>query len=244
MLLNLALNARDAMPAGGTLTISTGRVSGESGPRGEIVVADTGTGISEEIQDRIFEPFFTTKEPGKGTGLGLATVYGIVGSAGGEITFASEAAIGTRFTITLPLNTPDPGAAGANGLGGESSFRPPERVLLVDDNAAVRRATELMLRAAGCREVQTAPGGAEALALAADGKGFDLLVTDLIMPQMNGAELAARLRALQPGLRVLFISGYAADVLGDVADDPSTGYLQKPYMPAGLTRALQALAAS
>jgi signal transduction histidine kinase len=247
VLINLAVNSRDAMPDGGRLTISTAR---GPGPRGgdeiTISVADTGHGIPEEIQGMIFEPFFSTKEPGQGTGLGLSTVYGIVRQAGGEIVVDSAVGFGTRIRVHLPAATVPPrqrrpdqhrdDAAGAAGLAGGRGT-----ILLVEDDADIRRLSERILLAAGY-EVLTAPDGRSAIDVAASAATLDLLVTDVIMPRMNGRQLADWLRAARPGLPVLYTSAYPRGLISATRSDGV--YLEKPYTPSRLAATVNHLLAS
>ncbi len=241
ILVNLAVNARDAMPDGGTLRLTTRDVrvppptpGGEPGRRQVLLeVGDQGTGIAQEILDRIFEPFFTTKATGEGTGLGLATVYGIVAQIGGVIGVESDLGHGTTFSMEFPatdslVDVADRARDAASHGGGET-------VLVVEDQDDVREVTRRLLTRAGYT-VLTAADGHQALeVVAAHPTPVDLLLTDLIMPLMNGDEVASRLRTVAPGLRVLFMSGYAAPVLavagGFEADHP---LLDKPFSRSGL----------
>ena len=246
--LNLAVNARDAMPGGGRVTFQTGNLAaadlgpGGERPRGEgvvLTVRDQGVGMTDEVRERIFEPFFTTKGEGQGTGLGLAIVYGIVRQAGGTIRFHSEEGRGTAFELLWPSSTewptsaPAPATAPAARPGAPA--RPKERVLLVEDDAQVRDATSRALRLAGY-QVAVAGGGDEALALVAGGiPPPQLLLTDVVMPGMNGRQVADAVRAAVPGVRVLFMSGYAGDIIvhhGVV--DPGLDLLEKPFTTAVL----------
>jgi CheY-like chemotaxis protein len=216
VIMNLAINARDAMPAGGLLSIEVERCEfranffdqNASPPEHGYVllrVSDTGSGIAEELRERVFEPFFTTKEPGRGTGLGLATVYGIVQQCGGHIEFRSRPGPGTSFEVVLPL------------IGGDSQptghgTRPPlvrgtELILLVEDEPQVRKLTRLLLEQGGYRVVE-AENGEAALTLAEQIPGIDLVLSDVSMPRMNGVELERRLRTRLPKVRVLLMSGY------------------------------------
>lgn len=255
VVLNLAANARDAMPGGGELAIRAVRAAGPHGrPVARVTVADTGAGMDEATQARIFEPFFTTKEVGNGTGLGLATVYGIVRDLDGTIGVRSAPGRGTTFTIDLPAapagvapgldDTPFPGLRAAPRPAAPAAPAPAGAgVLLVDDDAAVRAVSRAALAAAG---FAVTPVGrpADALELVRSDPGrFDLLVTDAAMPGMGGPELAAAARAVRPGLRVLVVSGYPRDELprGDLLG-PDDAYLSKPFTPADLAaRARQAL---
>lgn len=255
IVVNLAVNARDAMTGGGCLTITTRPVDhvastgtpaedpgGALGGRVMLRVGDTGTGMPQEIIDRVFEPFFTTKASGDGTGLGLATVQRIVHEVGGTIEIDSAPGLGTTFTMVFPATDRRPPAppqpeASVPGRGGGQT------VLLVEDGDDVREVTRRLLAEAGYT-VLTAVNGYQAIAAAADHPtAIDLLVTDLIMPFMSGDEVAGRLRTLYPGLRVLFMSGYAAPLLTEVGSLRS-GYplLDKPFSrPTLLSRVLDVL---
>jgi two-component system, cell cycle sensor histidine kinase and response regulator CckA len=249
-ILNLVVNARDAMPRGGRLTIETGNAelderytdryaSFRPGPHVMLAVSDTGVGMSPELQARLFEPFFTTKELGKGTGLGLSTTYGIVKQSGGSIWVYSEPGQGTTFKIYLPRcedpldrrEQPPPAPGPPSGT---------ERVLLVEDEPEVRRLVERLLRMNGYTVV-AAPGPAEALAAVRDGEEpVDVLVTDVVMPGMNGRELARALASRLPGLRVLYMSGYTdAAIAQQGILEPGTAFLSKPFTPDGLARKLR-----
>ncbi|MFI5897930.1 ATP-binding protein [Actinoplanes sp. NPDC051513] len=223
VLLNLAINARDAMPDGGTLVIEAdeAELDGEqlnmqptvpAGRYARLQVSDTGEGMSAEVAAHIFEPFYTTKPRGKGTGLGLATVYGIVTEAGGSINVFSEPGVGTTFRIYLPLATteagaPVPVARGAAPPGGDG-----RTILVVEDEAALARVVTRILTGAGYR-VLTAGTGAEAHAIFNE-KGCDALLTDVIMPEMSGPRLAELVHERAPGLPVLYMSGYSNGLLG------------------------------
>ncbi|MBV9880486.1 MAG: response regulator [Gemmatirosa sp.] len=245
VIMNLALNARDAMPDGGTLTIATSDVSVDvDDPRHPGVaygrwtvldVRDTGIGMDAETQARVFEPFFTTKERARGTGLGLATVYGIVRQSSGTVRVSSQPGAGSRFSIYLPrvdapaderrLGTPPV----ANVAGGR------ETILLVEDEDAVRTIVRETLTRRGYR-VLSAPDGPRAVEVARDHDGeIDLLLTDVVMPGMNGRELAERLTRQRPGLRVLFMSGYTEDeVLHRGVSADEMALLDKPFTPDAL----------
>jgi two-component system, cell cycle sensor histidine kinase and response regulator CckA len=242
VIMNLAINARDAMPSGGKLTITTAnldledcytdrRVLVKPGSYVKIVVSDTGCGMNEEIQSRIFEPFFTTKELGKGTGLGLAMVYGIVKQSGGFIWVYSEPGHGTAFKIYLPAVEAvavTPRVVERSGALPRGS----ETILVVDDDASLREVTCEFLRAGGYT-VLSAESPAHALQLAEPHDGvIDFLLTDVIMPKMNGRELAARLTKTRPAMKVLYVSGYADGAVQDGPHGPLEGglaFLQKPY---------------
>jgi PAS domain S-box-containing protein len=243
VLMNLAVNARDAMPEGGLLTIETAvvnvghEVSGASklkpGPRVSLRVRDTGTGMDRETLSHIFEPFFTTKADG--TGLGLSVVHGIVEQSGGSITVSSQPGIGSMFEILLPMV--EPSTVSQERLGGEAIEAGTETVLLVDDDEAVRSFARQVLQGAGYRVVEAA-GGMEALAAACSHEGpIDLLVSDLKMPEIGGREVARRLRQERPGLAVLYMSGYSSnETLDAVRADGSAGFIRKPFSPGFLLR--------
>jgi two-component system, cell cycle sensor histidine kinase and response regulator CckA len=245
VLLNLAVNARDAMPTGGRLTIETRNVEldeeyarihpgATSGPYVLLAISDTGTGMTPEVMARAFEPFFTTKDEGKGTGLGLATVYGIVKQSGGHVEVSSEVDVGTTFKVYLPRAEPEGGAA-------KSPTRPPaqpqgtETVFVVEDEDAVRALIRHILTAGGY-SVMEAEDAASAVKAAAGHAGrIDLLVTDVVMPGLGGRELSERLLEARPGLKVLYLSGYTDDaVVRHGVLHESVNFLQKPFTPAAL----------
>ena len=233
VLLNLALNARDAMPDGGTLRFATrSRADGAV----ELRVADTGVGIDDETRQRLFEPFFTTKQPGRGTGLGLAAVYGIVTRSGGTICVESEVGSGTTFVLTFSGATQtEPVEEGpvtpAAATGGET-------ILLVEDEETVRNVVREGLEQHGYRVVETGDPRS-ALAIAAS-EEVDLLVTDIRMPHMNGFELYDRLKASRPDLHAVFISGYS-ETPHTAAADGDTAFLEKPFAISDLTHVLRRL---
>jgi len=249
VLMNLAVNARDAMPRGGRLTVSTANVRmvegapapGGEAPAGEfvqLVVSDTGTGMDAETIRHIFEPFFTTKEVGKGTGLGLATTYGIVKQSGGHISVASSPGRGTTFTLLLPrAGRPAPGAEASAATAGPGGG---ETILLAEDDAQLRRLAARTLSMAGY-QVLEAEDGEDALGVAARQAGpVHLLLTDIVMPRMGGLALAKRLRARHPGLRVLFVSGYAREwIEGDDRPAEDVALLPKPWTTEQLLRRIR-----
>ena len=235
VLLNLAVNARDAMPQGGTLTIETLNAESPAGNLVRLRVTDTGVGMSEEVLGHIFEPFFTTKELGKGTGLGLATAYGIVKQSGGQISVNSGRDSGTTFLIDLPraageaelVETPTP----------DRLSRGSETVLVVEDEDAVRSLARRVLEDRGYR-VLTAAHAGEALTLSRglDAR-IDLLLTDVIMPGASGPKLAEQLVIERPGLRVAYMSGYAATAIEQrLLLDGNAPFIQKPFTPDSLAR--------
>ena len=246
VLMNLAVNARDAMPAGGKLTVETANVTLDAeyvrqhgdaslGRHVMLVVSDTGVGISEEDQDHIFEPFFTTKEVGKGTGLGLATCYDIVQQSGGHIEVCSEPGRGTSFKVYLPV-TGEAGEAQPKKIDSSMSPRGKETVLLAEDEPLVRTMVATVLRDRGYQVLEAA-NGEEALRVVQkhDGKGIQLLLTDVVMPQMSGLELAEKPHATHPNLKVIFTSGYLGDSGSELDILPTgTEFLPKPYMPETL----------
>ena len=254
VLVNLAVNARDAMPSGGTLVVQTtvtevdeSRAAGRTGlPPGQyacLKISDTGVGMSSEVIDHAFEPFFTTKPKGEGTGLGLATVYGIVTQAGGYVQIYSELDIGTTITVLLPATGPDVQAepAPVHEPGGGRG----ETVLIVEDEPAMREVTRRILSRSGYHVI-VAASGHEAIEIAASHTGdIDVLLTDVVMPRMLGKEAAERIRALRPGVKVLFMSGYAQGVLdcrGVV--EVGVNLIQKPFSEAQLLVTLRQIIAS
>jgi two-component system, cell cycle sensor histidine kinase and response regulator CckA len=236
VLLNLAVNARDAMPAGGTLRIQT-RMLAES--RVGLVVSDTGVGMDPAILQHAFEPFYTTKDAGQGTGLGLATVHGIVEQSGGEVTVASEPGRGTTFTVSLPAEATAAGARAVPEVEESEPLGGDETVLVCEDEEGVRRLVEHILASNGYH-LLVAALPSEALRLAADhDRPIDALVTDVIMPEMPGPELAERVQALRPGVRTVFVSGYTAETLRDRGRMPQgSAFIQKPFEAATLLRTL------
>ncbi|MFS8087219.1 MAG: ATP-binding protein, partial [Acidobacteriota bacterium] len=245
VLLNLVLNARDAMPDGGSLTIQTANVildanyanvhrPVEPGPYVMIAVSDTGLGMDREVQARIFEPFFTTKEKGKGTGLGLSTVYGIVEQSGGNVFAYSEPGHGTTFKVYLPRVDK---SAGVNESLAEEipAFTGTETVLLVEDEDAVRDLAQEILQSNGYR-VLDACNGHEAIRVSEQHSGLiDLMVTDVVMPQIGGRELAERLSGTRPEMRVLYMSGYTDDaIVHHGVLDGRAAFLEKPFTPDAL----------
>ncbi len=237
-IVNLAVNARDAMPGGGTLTIETSAVASRDGPRIRLVIGDTGIGMDEHVRSHLFEPFFTTKEQGKGTGLGLSTVYGIVQQCGGTIAVESEPGRGTRVVIDLPLSDAQPGQHGS-AVDAVPIVGGTERLLVVEDDPLVRLTIQACLAPLGYR-LAVAADGTEALGV--DPSSIDLLVTDVVMPGLSGGSLAARMREACPELAVLFVSGYEAGLLfPDGIPGGRSAFLQKPFTSEGLARAVRSL---
>jgi len=236
-LMNLVVNAVDAQPRGGGIVITV-EPMGESGVC--VSVTDEGEGMSPEVLARAFEPFFTTKEPGKGTGLGLASVYGMAQQAGGDVHIESEVGAGTRVALLLPRKAPESAETRPTGVTPQRVKR--ERVLLVEDDDAVRHLAKRVLERAGY-EVQTAPDGASALALVQRGRAPDILVTDEVMPGMSGHELVDALKAKAPDMRALVCSGHAEDLIAPrELEAHKAEFLQKPYTPTQLLTAVAALA--
>ncbi len=252
ILINLAVNSRDAMPGGGTLTFETGNeelgraetISHPGVTPGRFVrllVTDTGTGMDSEVASRAFEPMFTTKASGQGTGLGLATVYTIVTQAGGMIDLSSKPGQGTSIEIHLPA-----GEAGEVPIARPSQAVPAgrgESVLIAEDDEAVRRVAERILDTAGYR-VSSCAGGVEALELIDDpASRFDLLLADVVMPGMRGDDLARRAVAMRPGMHVLFMSGYSDDAPPNDLGPTSgrVGFIEKPFDAGALLERLREL---
>jgi len=240
VLLNLALNARDAMPAGGVITFRTANettANGAGSPptpvaAGEYVlleVTDTGLGMDPATQARIFEPFFTTKAQGKGTGLGLSTVYGIVKQSGGGISVASKPDAGTVFRLYFPRAA---GYALAHAVETphDPSLSGTETILLVEDEKSVRKLVERVLRSCGY-QVLAAEDGSDALRVASDSDlAVDMVLTDIVMPEMSGRELVDALHTDRPTLRVLYMSGYTDDeIMRRGLNDPGISFIQKPF---------------
>jgi two-component system, cell cycle sensor histidine kinase and response regulator CckA len=250
VLLNLAVNARDAMPQGGRLTIEARNVELDAsyvkehpqviaGPYVMLVVEDTGSGMNHETQLRIFDPFFTTKELGKGTGLGLATVYGIVKQSGGYIWVYSEPGQGSAFKVYLPRveNAAQPVRGDEPG---EGTVGGSETILLAEDSASLREMVRDYLESVGYTVLEAATGG-DALDRAKSFAGtIQLLLTDVVMPGMSGPELARQIGCLRPGIKVIFTSGYTDDAIARHGGfDPAIAFIQKPYRPRALARKIR-----
>ena len=244
VLVNLALNARDAMPAGGTLTINTSNITvdadtvagGSKARQGHNIrlrVSDTGTGMPAEVVEHAFEPFYTTKEEGAGTGLGLATVYGIITEAEGQVRIYSEPGMGTTFTITFPVTT----QAAVPETAEVPYQRIPkgETVLVVEDEPALREVTRRIFARNGY-QVITAANGPEAIGIARGHPGeIHLLVTDVVMPHMLGKEVAEKILEIKPEIEVLFMSGYARPVLASQGRlEPGVILVEKPFSETDL----------
>jgi len=246
VVLNLAANARDAMPNGGRLTIATANVELDEsyvsthgdvtpGPHVLLAISDSGTGMSEEVRRRLFEPFFTTKAGGGGTGLGLATVFGVVKQSGGSIFVYSEEGRGTTFKIYLPVSERpvDPPQNGDRPV----SERGTETVVVVEDDPSVRELVRIMLGDCGYVVLTAADADAAVRLCEEQPGGVDLLLTDVVMPDVGGRVLAERLTALFPALRVLFMSGYSDEaVFRHGIIRPDTAFIEKPFSQAALAR--------
>ena len=243
VLLNLAVNARDAMPGGGTLTIKTGNTTVDPinsvapGEYVEIAVIDTGTGMDAATQAQIFEPFFTTKEQGRGTGLGLATCYGIVHQAGGLIQVESALGEGTTFHVLLPRIEEQ--AEGRNHLRDPENILGNEVILIAEDDEQVRKIAARSLSLLGYTVVEAADGEEALEQYQQHDVRIDLLLTDIVMPRLGGKALAERLRGTRPTLPILFMTGHTT--LGTVFDDPESEVLEKPFTPRALAQKVRRL---
>lgn len=249
VVMNLAINARDAMPDGGKLTIETRDVVLDEsyttehfeagvGAHVMLAVSDTGVGMDKQTQTRIFEPFFTTKELGKGTGLGLSTVFGIVKQSGGNIWVYSEPGGGTTFKVYLPVvEGVQPEATEPAGAQEPVTLTGSETILLVEDQDEVRRVAHAILRKFGYHVIEARNAGEALLSCERHPRTIHLLLTDVVMPQMSGRELAARLMQIRPEMRVLYMSGYTDNaIVHHGILDSGISYLQKPIVPEMLAR--------
>jgi two-component system cell cycle sensor histidine kinase/response regulator CckA len=252
LLLNLAANARDAMPDGGTLLIETTnvkldeeqarkRLDAAPGEYLSLAVTDTGCGMEPEVRARIFEPFFTTKEPGKGTGLGLATVFGFVRQSGGHIAVESEVGKGTTFRIFLPRCTAAADAVSLPPLASVApAMRGSETVLLVEDDDQLRGTVRAVLRRHGYTVLDAGSPGDALLVSEQYSEAIDMLLSDIVLPHMSGAELAERIITTRPGIRLLFMSGYTETPVPRLSlVDYQVEVLQKPFTPQKLADAVR-----
>lgn len=239
VLMNLATNARDAMPSGGELRLATSRVEHSGQTWAQLSVSDTGEGIDAETAAHIFDPFFTTKATGKGTGLGLASVYGVAHQSGGDVTVESEPGAGATFRVQLPISeAPQVDAAAADVQERREQVA---SILLAEDNGDVRRILGRMLRTSG-HTVRAADNGKEALAIARRHiSDIDVLITDVVMPGMTGGELAQQMKLLKPELKILFVSGYADDEAFKRGAVDGAPLLHKPFTLHGVRAAVAQL---
>jgi CheY-like chemotaxis protein len=244
--MNLVVNARDAMPTGGKLTMETGNLILDEafarehhgvtpGPHVMLAVTDTGTGIDRATLARIFEPFFTTKEKGKGTGLGLSTVFGIAHQAGGTVWVYSELGKGTTFKVYLPRV--DAEVEQLTPPQAPTTLRGSETILLVEDDDQVREVAKSILRKAGYHVIEARHAGEALLHTERHPGAIHLLLTDVVMPQMSGPELAKRLASVRPDMKVLCMSGYTDDsIVRHGVLESQIAYIQKPITPETLSR--------
>ena len=252
VIMNLAVNARDAMPKGGKMTIETANVllddhyalehiGAQAGSYVMLAVTDNGMGMSESVRQRIFEPFFTTKEVGKGTGLGLSTVYGIVKQSGGYIWVYSEIGVGSTFKVYLP-RVDAPADAAAQKLSSYTTHAGTETVLLVEDEDGVRALVRQVLSKHGYTVLEARHGGEALLHCERFKEKIDLLITDVVLEQMSGPELAQRLVVLRPDLKILYVSGYTDDaIIHQGVLQQGTAFLQKPFTTDALARKIRAI---
>jgi two-component system cell cycle sensor histidine kinase/response regulator CckA len=259
VIVNLAVNARDAMPDGGTLTVKTLNVTADESaqmsykgmPAADYVridVADTGTGISADIVDKIFEPFFSTKEVGKGTGLGLSTVYGIVKQTGGFVYVDSESGHGTTFRIFLPRHRPELEAQPEPLVAKDAAAEPKPKpdltgqgtILLVEDEDGLRSLNARGLRSRGYSVIEAANGIEAMEALEQKNGAVDLVVSDVVMPEMDGPTLLKEMRSKNPDLKIIFVSGYAEDAFEkSLPENQQFAFLPKPFTLAQLVAAVK-----
>ncbi len=246
VIVNLVVNARDAMPHGGMLLIETADVElderyvrshpeAHAGRYVRLAVSDTGVGMDDQTRRQIFEPFFTTKGAGKGTGLGLSMVQGIVAQSGGHIQVYSEPGHGTTFKVYLPSAEQEVAVAVEDGMPEAAALEGEETVLVVEDQAEVREYAVTVLKTYGYRVIQAESAGQALLVFEQERGGIDLVLTDIVMPNVGGPELAGRLEKLQPGIKVLFMSGYADDVIVHQGVlEEGAHFIQKPFRPEQL----------
>ena len=250
--MNLIVNARDAISAGGHVPITTSNAEASSeagaaapangGPYVVLSVTDTGEGMTAEVRQRLFEPFFTTKAPGRGTGLGLSTVYGIVEQSGGEIYVDSELGKGSTFKLYFPRFVQSDAPQGEVASVNESSPRGAETILVVEDDANLRSLVARVLTGRGYT-VHVADTGAAGLAIASDPSvQIDAVITDVVMPGMNGRELVEKLLDVRPAMGCLFMSGYTDDeILRRGVLRGETAFLQKPFTPEQLAQSMRSV---
>jgi PAS domain S-box-containing protein len=239
VIVNLAVNARDAMPHGGSVTIETANVSTDAGDFVELRMSDTGVGMTDDERQQLFDPFFTTKEGG--TGLGLATVYGIVEQSGGTIDVDSAPGLGSSFRILLP-RADEPAEAPAPAIGGAAPCTGHETILLVEDETVVRQLVAEILESSGYSVLQAGDGPSALELLRRHTGPLELLVTDVVMPGMSGPEVAQAVTSMRPGTQVLYTSGYTDQAIGHHGVlEPDVAFLQKPFSADDLNRKVRAL---
>jgi two-component system, cell cycle sensor histidine kinase and response regulator CckA len=237
VVVNLAANARDAMPEGGKVVVETANVDLEDGAASRnlglkpgtyvmLAVSDTGIGMDPETRSRLFEPFFTTKPPGKGSGLGLATVYGAIKQSDGQVTVYSQPGCGTIFEIYLP-RVKDTIAEPLRKHMSQGS----ETILLVDDEEGVRKLVCAVLKSNGYDVLEASNGGAALAAYERNAHKINMVLTDVVMPQMTGFELGQELEGRKPGLKILYMSGYRDNAIGGAESEPPKAFLHKPFTP-------------
>ncbi|MFO1001909.1 MAG: PAS domain S-box protein [Planctomycetaceae bacterium] len=238
VIMNLVVNARDAMPTGGRLTIETSvlpAAGSESSLFACLAVSDTGQGVSDEVKEKIFEPFFTTKGVGKGTGLGLAVVHGVVTQSGGQITMESSVGVGTTFRVVMPMVSDSSSSHAVEST--RFATRGTETVLLVEDDKAVRRIAKISLQSQGYKVLEASDGSAGLRQAETYPGEIHLLISDVVMPEIGGRQLLDAVRKHRPGLRVLFMSGYTDDaVLLHGVVEATDAFIQKPFTPLSLAR--------
>jgi CheY-like chemotaxis protein len=245
VLMNMAVNSRDAMPMGGRFTLETANVELRAedaaafpeikpGPHIRLTVSDTGIGMDEETKQRIFDPFFTTKAEGEGTGLGLSTVYGIVRQADGSVVVRSEPGKGTSFIVHLP-RIADSQSIGTADPGSEKSHKGTETILVVEDQEELRKLAAFALNICGYQILEAGNGYAAMLAAQAHAGPIHLMLTDIVMPGIKGKELFDRLKAVRPEMKVLYMSGYLGDEISRRGLlEPGDMYIAKPFTPDSL----------
>jgi CheY-like chemotaxis protein len=239
VIVNLAVNARDAMPLGGSVTIQTANIETESGPAVELRLTDTGVGMTESEREQLFDPFFTTKAGG--TGLGLATVYGVVEQSGGTIEVDSSPGMGSSFHICLPRAGVAAEPPQAPRLHADPE-RGDETILLVEDETVVRQLVAEILENAGYTVLPAADGPSALELIRRHSDPINLLLTDVVMPGMSGPEVAAAVTSMRPGTEVLYMSGYTDSAIGHHGVlEPGIAFLQKPFSADDLTRKVRSL---
>jgi two-component system cell cycle sensor histidine kinase/response regulator CckA len=246
VIMNISVNARDAMPEGGKLTVETANVeldeeyakrhiAVQPGRYVMLSISDTGAGMTPEVREKIFEPFFTTKEKGKGTGLGLSTVYGIVKQCGGNIWVYSEPGLGTTFKIYLPQVNEPLGEQREEVVKEVSGGH--ETILIVEDEDVVRKLAARILKRQGFKVLEAPDGGKALMLYEAYEEPIHLLLTDVVMPGMSGRKLADRLKAIHPEIKVLYMSGYTDNAIFHHGIlEPGTNFIQKPFTVETLPR--------